>query len=523
MLSAKKAGFVLTLLLVGTLLLAACAGGPVTQTSSEQTGATAVAQPATTAAAQPAATTGKQPAATTVAENQPATTSSGTNGPQTVSRQPATGSFDLVGHTPLLSRGMNAAFALYGHYAYVGSRTDGNYPNAGVLVVDISNPAHPEVVFQIGPPIEGNPGETSRELRVWPEQELLIVLNFSCERTIHGCIGGDQVLPSIKFFDISGANAAKPKLIATYSARRTPHEFFLWDDPNVDGRALLYLSMTGSREATVVVLDISKARDGVLEEVSSWRADSARDLHSLSLSVDGRRAYVAHLKNGFMILDTSELASGVRNPQIELLTPVENWVQWPGPGAHSAVKLFGKPFALATDEAYGTMLPHGGCPWAWTRIIDITQEARPTIVAEYKLSPYNTREYCDEVTPGRNKVTSFSSHNPTLTKNVAFITWHSGGLQAISIENPVQPTQVAEFSPEPLASVALEDPALSSGPDKVVMWSYPIIKDGLVYAVDIRNGLYILKYRGPFEDEVAEIGFLEGNSNLGEAQLWKTP
>jgi hypothetical protein len=93
----------------------------------------------------------------------------------------------------------------------------------------------------------------------------------------------------------------------------------------------------------------------------------------------------------------------------------------------------------------------------------------------------------------------------------------------VSIENPLQPTQVAEFLPEPLPSVGTEDPALSSGSDKVVMWSYPIIKDGLIYVVDIRNGLYILKYHGPFEDEVNSIHFLEGNSNLGESQLWEMP
>ena len=54
----------------------------------------------------------------------------------------------------------------------------------------------------------------------------------------------------------------------------------------------------------------------------------------------------------------------------------------------------------------------------------------------------------------------------------------------------------------------LEDPRLSSDPDtgrneKVVMWSYAIVQDGLIYVVDLRNGLYVLKYRGAFEDEVA--------------------
>ena len=54
-------------------------------------------------------------------------------------------------------------------------------------------------------------------------------------------------------------------------------------------------------------------------------------------------------------------------------------------------------------------------------------------------------------------------------------------------------------------------------PNKVVMWSFPIVRDGLIYVVDIRNGLYELRYTGPHADEVAGISFLEGNSNLGDA------
>jgi hypothetical protein len=49
------------------------------------------------------------------------------------------------------------------------------------------------------------------------------------------------------------------------------------------------------------------------------------------------------------------------------------------------------------------------------------------------------------------------------------------------------------------------------------MWSYPIIDRGLIYVVDIRNGLYVFRYTGQHNDEVREIRFLEGNSNLGDA------
>src|SRR5713226_7163940 len=71
--------------------------------------------------------------------------------------EPASGgSFQLVGQSSLLGRGMNAALAIFGRYAYVGSRTDGTHPHAGVLVVDIARLSAPRVVGEIGPPNEGN-------------------------------------------------------------------------------------------------------------------------------------------------------------------------------------------------------------------------------------------------------------------------------------------------------------------------------------------------------------------------------
>ena len=119
--------------------------------------------------------------------------------------------------------------------------------------------------------------------------------------------------------------------------------------------------------------------------------------------------------------------------------------------------------------------------------------------------------------------TAFSAHNPTLTPNMAITTWHSNGVQAISLEDPLYPYQLAEFQADVRpATVDMEDPRLSSDPEtglgeKTVMWSYPVIVDGLIYVADLRNGLYILRYDGRFNDEVDDTTFLEGNSNQGDA------
>jgi len=102
-----------------------------------------------------------------------------------------------------------------------------------------------------------------------------------------------------------------------------------------------------------------------------------------------------------------------------------------------------------------------------------------------------------------------------------------GGVQAVDISSPSAPSQAGWFTPKPLPSVANEDPALSPGQDaagnKVVMWSYPIINNGLIYVVDIRNGLYILRYTGPQHKQINSIRFLEGNSNLGDAVRLANP
>ena len=440
------------------------------------------------------------------------------------------GSFELVGHDPLMNRGMNAALAVRGNYAYVGSRTDAkdesNSNNAGVFVVNVKDPSKPEIVHQIGPPHEGNIGETSREMRIWQSKNILIVMNlFSNCGEIHGCtpVSGED---NFRFYDISGKHAAKPKFITEYLPSEDPHEFYLWEDPKNPKRALMFISTPGgSKEA--MVADISAVPSGgKVKELSKWSAvipdPGDNRLHSMSVTPDGKVGYMAYLEGGFFLTDTSDFAANRSKPKIKPLTPLDKRVHWGAPGAHSGVPMFGKPYALTSDEVYGEALRAlgHGCPWGWVRTVNLKNPKDLKVAAEYKLLPYNDPSYCDTSDP--KPTSSYSSHNQTLTKNLAVISWHAGGLQAIDISDPAKPTQAAEFIPAPLPAVVQEDPVLSSGQDKVVVWSFPIIKDGLIYVTDIRNGLYILRYKGPFQSEISNVDFLEGNSNLGDAMsLWR--
>src|ERR687895_2452693 len=175
-----------------------------------------------------------------------------------------------VGHSPLMDRGMNAAIAIHGDYAYIGSRTDGSHvgqPQGGIMVVDISRPRRPELLTET--PIDPRPGESSRELRVWRSQDILIVLNTNCGAgpTLHHCSLTDPEARNFRFYDISGRNARRPRLI-TQMEEHT-HEFFLWEDPNNPRRALMFGGNAGSTcgehptpSCPLAVWDISPVREG---------------------------------------------------------------------------------------------------------------------------------------------------------------------------------------------------------------------------------------------------------------------
>ena len=440
--------------------------------------------------------------------------------------------FTLVGHNALFNRGMNAATAIYHNYLYIGNRADVTTQpvHPGILVLDVSKPGQPTVVGEIPPPPVG---QTTRELRVWPQQNLLMVMRFRCSPFTHGCPTSPAVW-SIDFYDLSGVNARSPKLLASYVPSRQPHEMFLWLDPKRPGRALLYLSTptSSANPATpnLIVTDISRARQGIFTEIATFNANPLFTpeqrrtldvaLHSMSVSDDGTRTYLAYLGGGFFVLDSSQVANAVPNPQLQLLTPVANTPRWPNQTVHSAIPLPGRPYAITTDELYGDRLNPDlnvhGCPFGWAHVIDVSNPASPQLISEYRTDG-NTAAFCATPMGQDDSAASWTAHNPTVYSDLALITWHGSGLQAFSVANPASPQQTGWFTPTPLASVAREDPSLSTTGNKVAMWTFPIVKNGLVYVADIRNGLYVLRYTGTGAQQVDRTIFLEGNSNLTES------
>ncbi len=162
----------------------------------------------------------------------------------------------------------------------------------------------------------------------------------------------------------------------------------------------------------------------------------------MALTADGKRTYLAYLRGGFFLLDTSAVVHDTNGAFInlnnDLLTRPKNFVTW-GAGntcvghtfrgcseSHSAVPVPGRPFDLSTDEVYGTFTaPSFGWPWGWARLINVAAPRHPRLVGQYKIFQ-NTKAFQNMVSEGQGtqRFTSYSSHNPTVLRRLALIAWH---------------------------------------------------------------------------------------------------
>ena len=361
------------------------------------------------------------------------------------------------------------------------------------MVVDISDPSDPDL---LGEPLDPKVGESTRELRVWRSQDVLIVLNTNCGvgPTLHHCT--QTSISNIRFYDISGRNAKSPQLLNEFKV--DTHEFFLWEDPNDPERALIFAGNAaatcgirgGAPSCPFSVWDISGVPDGEapvtlysgLYPYQQVGDKPTGGLHSLTISNDGSTAYFALLSGGFAIADVSEFAAGTVGAQPRPITDNASRPVWTGPGAHSAVKLWGR-------------LPRAG--------------ERPVDLRDV--------ESAEDVVLGAQP----DAHAARRTQHLA-LGRPAGGQR----REPAPAPPAGRVPPQAAAQRGARGSRLSGDPDtarneKVVMWSYVVVQDGLLYVVDLRNGLYVLKYRGAFEGELEQVRYPDGNSNQGTALCYE--
>ncbi|MFO7918600.1 MAG: hypothetical protein R6V13_11020 [Anaerolineae bacterium] len=373
--------------------------------------------------------------------------------------------FRLVGHNSIDAIGWHGGLALADRCAYVG-----NYRRSAVAILDVSDPANPSLLE----PLELPSGTAPVELRTIPDLDLLVVTDLSSAARL-------------LTYDISDCTA--PQQLGSINLVHPIHEFYLWRGEN---RVLAYVATFDHYPPHLIVVDITDPTQP--QEVARWNAaeDGVQGiLHSLSVSRDGTRAYLAMWDGGFVILD-------IDLPRIEIVRGSDGGFD-PArlPNTHSAVPLEDKDFVLLASEVFD-------CPFEGLAVVDISDPAYPEIVSRFRL-PENR---CQNLpgTPGG----TFTPHNPLVVEDMALVSWYAAGVQAIDLRDPTAPSRLGQFVPQAIEGA----PASLLGNYPIQMFSYPIVKDGLIYVTDSVGGLYVLRYTGSRADWLAGVAHAEGNVTI---------
>ena len=366
--------------------------------------------------------------------------------------------------------GASWQFDWYEDCAYYGTLdTPARATANGAVVLDVSDPAAPVRTALLDTPGLNDPHES---LKVNERRGLLAAVDL-------GNTGFDV-------YDIS-SDCTKPKLLSTVDVGNNGHE----GEWAPDGLTYYGSDLTGGG-GTFYAIDVSDPTKP--EQIATFIPGSG-GVHGLTLSDDGNRGYFTTLvPAGLVIADTSQVQAREPNPQIREISRV-HWADG-NVGQHTIpITIQGNPYILAVDE---------GARGA-ARIIDISDETRPTVVSKLKLEVH-----LEENQPFIPEAGGFvyDGHYCSVDRykeaTTAACGYFESGIRIFDIRDPLEPKEIAYFNPPAIPDRPL--PASSHGggtaercpaqvrllPSAGQLWT--MCQDNEFYSLEFTNGVWPLSW-----------------------------
>ncbi len=309
---------------------------------------------------------------------------------------------------------------------------------AGVNVLDMSDPTQPKVATRLTTPAMLSPHES-------------LVLNK--ERGLLAAVAGNPAMAPgvVDVYDVS-QDCRAPVLKSVAPTGLIGHESGF----SPDGRTF-FAASPGSY--TVTALDLSNPMTPVPLAVLPYSS------HGLSISDDGNRAYIAGIglsgslraftltdqvpdpnnDRALVILDISEIQARKTNPQVKEISRL-TWSPMSIPQNAIPFTVKGHPYLVEVDE-YARFGEVGAA-----RIIDIGDETKPVVVSDLRLAvhePENFDAIADD--PGAGGLAQgYAGHycnvptrtDPTLVACSMIVS----GLRVFDIRDVKNPKEVAYFN-----------------------------------------------------------------------------
>ncbi|MCW2543482.1 MAG: hypothetical protein JWM40_1034 [Frankiales bacterium] len=353
----------------------------------------------------------------------------------------------------------------------------------GTVVLDMSNPAKPRRTAVLGTLAMRTPHES---LRLNAKRGLLVAVAGSPATQVG----------EVDVYDVS-KDCRAPVLRSSLPVGILGHEGAF----SPDGRTY-WASTTADRGLTAI--DLTDPAKPVVV-MHSFQVE----VHGLSISDDGMRAYLADVSNGptqnyvseithggggMRVLDISQVQKRVAVPQIKSI----GFVTWPEvtiPQSTIPITVHGHKYLVEFDEydsnttAYSPDENVGG-----VRIIDISHETRPRVVSRMRLAVWErgARATSQQDDPGAHSGTQgYAAHYCSVPQRkdpgILACSTIVSGLRVFDISNPLRPREVA-YANHP--GYDAKDPASSSGAAAMSAPTFDIARRQVWYA-DGNSGFWV--------------------------------
>ena len=355
----------------------------------------------------------------------------------------------------------------------------------GVAVLDMSDPRNPVRTETLVTPAMQSPHES---------------VNISVRRGVLAAVMGNpaQYPGGVDVYDISADCRHPVPKAAAFPATPFGHESGMAPDG-----LTFYPSSPGSTMSAVDISDQSVPKE-------LWRSDQYAT-HGLTVSDDGRRAYLASIDHGLVILDTSEIQERKPNPQAREVSRLK-WSNMTIPQNAIPVTIGGRPYVVEVDEYSeaegGGFTGHGDRVGA-ARIIDISDETKPFVVSNLRLAVHQkeNRAAIAGDYGAANPTQGYAGHycNVPQTKDPGIVACSMilSGLRVFDIRDPKNPREIAYHVAPPSMVSETGGPVI----DERANWamSQPAFapERGEIWYSDGTSGFYVLKVDKdvwPFKD-----------------------
>ncbi len=348
--------------------------------------------------------------------------------------------------------------AWFNDCAYYGTYNTSANTTPGVVVLDVSDPAHPTQTATLNSRAMIDPWES---LKVNEPRKLL-------GATKGPGFGASQPTDrQFAFYDIA-TDCKHPTLLSDVDVPGHTGHAGNWAP---DG--MTYYG-TGAGGTGFTAMDVSNP--SAPKFIGHW-ADDIDSTHDVSVSNDGKRLYLTRWgnfvpfglpgTNGLVILDTTDIQNRVANPGPPKTISTMYWADGGVAQETFPVTFNGKPHIIFTDETGVSQLANvtagradscakGLPPFGFARIIDISDETKPKLVAKLMLEvndPAKCAQYIVDYPAATSDLDNYgySAHyctpdTPTDPKILSCGYW-GAGLRVFDIRDPYHPKEIAYYKP----------------------------------------------------------------------------